>query len=93
LLGSADKALSAVQSGQIVIVTDDEARENEGDLVMAAEAATTEKIAFFLRHTCGLICTSLTGDRLDSLQLPLMVADNREAQRTAFTVRWTRPAA
>ena len=69
-----------------MIVTDNESRENEGDLIISAEAATPEKIAFFLRHTSGVICVSLTGARLDALHLPLMVEDNQEAQRTAFTV-------
>src|SRR4051794_21082862 len=80
------EAIAAVERGDVVIVTDDEARENEGDLIMAAEAATPEKIAFFLRHTSGVICPALTGERLDALDLPLMVDDNREAQGTAFTV-------
>jgi len=66
-------------------VVDDEDRENEGDLIMAAEAATAEKIAFFVRHTSGVICTPLTGERLDELDIPLMVRDNTESQRTAFT--------
>ena len=67
-------------------MVDDEDRENEGDLIMAAEAATPEKIAFFLRHTSGVICAPLTGERPDELDLPLMVDDNTETQRTAFTV-------
>jgi 3,4-dihydroxy 2-butanone 4-phosphate synthase/GTP cyclohydrolase II len=79
-------AIAAIRSGEVVIVTDDESRENEGDLIMAAEAATPEKIAFFLRHTSGVICTALPGERLAALELPLMVEDNQEAQRTAFTV-------
>jgi len=66
-------------------VVDDEDRENEGDLIMAAEHATAEKIAFFVRHTSGLICVPMTGDRLDELDIPLMVSHNTEAQRTAFT--------
>jgi 3,4-dihydroxy 2-butanone 4-phosphate synthase/GTP cyclohydrolase II len=78
--------IAAVRGGDVVIVTDDEGRENEGDLIMAAEAATPEKVSFFLRHTSGVICTSLTGERCDSLDLPLMVEDNHEAQGTAFTV-------
>lgn len=80
------QAVAAIQAGQIVIVTDDEDRENEGDLIMAAQAATPERIAFFLRHTSGVICVALPGARLDALGLPLMVGDNREAQGTAFTV-------
>src|SRR5439155_13495350 len=61
-------------------------RENEGDLIMAADAATQEKVAFFLRHTSGVICASLPGQRLDALGLPLMVQDNTECHGTAFTV-------
>jgi len=81
-----EEAIAAISRGEIVIVVDDEDRENEGDLVMAAQAATPEKIAFFLAHTSGVICTPLTGDRADQLELPLMVSANTESQRTAFTV-------
>jgi 3,4-dihydroxy 2-butanone 4-phosphate synthase / GTP cyclohydrolase II len=79
------EAVDAMARGDIVVVVDDEDRENEGDLIMAAEFATPEKIAFFVRHTSGVICVPLTGDRLDELDIPLMVRDNTEAQRTAFT--------
>jgi 3,4-dihydroxy 2-butanone 4-phosphate synthase/GTP cyclohydrolase II len=81
-----EKAVAAIGRGEIVIVVDDENRENEGDLIMAAEYATPEAIAFFLRHTSGVICVPMTGERLDELQLPLMVSNNTESQRTAFTV-------
>jgi 3,4-dihydroxy 2-butanone 4-phosphate synthase/GTP cyclohydrolase II len=83
---SIEKAVAAIGRGEIVIVVDDEDRENEGDLIMAAEAATPEKIAFFLQHTSGLICAPMTGERLDELDLPLMVTANTESHRTAFTV-------
>ena len=79
-------AIRAIGRGDVVIVTDDEAREDEGDLIMAAEAVTAEKLAFFLEHTSGVVCAALPGSRLDELGLPLMVSDNREHQRTAFTV-------
>jgi 3,4-dihydroxy 2-butanone 4-phosphate synthase/GTP cyclohydrolase II len=83
---SVPEAIAAVARGEIVVVVDDEDRENEGDLIMAAESATPEKIAFFVRHTSGVICAPLTGERLDELDIPLMVRDNNtEAQRTAFT--------
>ncbi len=82
---SIPEAIEAVARGEIVVVVDDEDRENEGDLIMAADAATPEKIAFFVRHTSGVICAPLTGDRLDDLQIPLMVRDNTESHRTAFT--------
>jgi 3,4-dihydroxy 2-butanone 4-phosphate synthase/GTP cyclohydrolase II len=80
------KAIAAIGRGEVVIVTDDEDRENEGDLIMAADAVTTESLAFFLEHTSGVVCAALPGPRLDELDLPLMVSDNREGQRTAFTV-------
>jgi len=78
-------AVAAIARGEIVVVVDDEDRENEGDLIMAAEHATAEKIAFFVRHTSGVICAPLTGDRLDELEIPLMVRENTESHRTAFT--------
>ena len=81
-----EDAIAAIGRGDIIIVVDDQDRENEGDLIMAAEYATPEKIAFFLAHTSGLICVPMTGDRLDQLDLPLMVSTNTESQRTAFTV-------
>ena len=81
-----EKAIAAIGRGEIVVVVDDEDRENEGDLIMAAEAATPEKIAFFLQHTSGLICAPMTPERLDELDLPLMVTANTESHRTAFTV-------
>jgi 3,4-dihydroxy 2-butanone 4-phosphate synthase / GTP cyclohydrolase II len=81
-----EAAVDAIERGDVVVVVDDEDRENEGDLIMAADAATPEKVAFFLRHTSGVICASLEGDRLDALGLPLMVADNTESQGTAFTI-------
>lgn len=81
-----EEAVEAVHNGEVVVVVDDEERENEGDLIMAAECATAEKIAFFVKHTSGLICAPITNERADVLDLPLMVARNTESQRTAFTV-------
>jgi 3,4-dihydroxy 2-butanone 4-phosphate synthase / GTP cyclohydrolase II len=81
-----EDAIAAIGAGEMVIVVDDADRENEGDLIMAAEYATPDKIAFFLNHTSGVICIPLTGDRLDALDLPPMVSENTESQRTAFTV-------
>lgn len=81
-----EDAIAAIARGEMVVVTDAAARENEGDLIMAAEKVTPSAIAFMVRHTSGVICASVTPSRLDALQLPLMVADNRESQRTAFTV-------
>jgi 3,4-dihydroxy 2-butanone 4-phosphate synthase/GTP cyclohydrolase II len=85
-LADIGKAIAAIGRGEIVIVVDDEDRENEGDLIMAAEFATPERIAFFVKHTSGLICAPVTEERADELDLPLMVAANTESQRTAFTV-------
>ena len=81
-----EDAIAPIARGEIVVVVDDEDRENEGDLIMAADAATPEKIAFFIDHTSGLICAPLTPERVEHLELPLMVSANTEAQRTAFTV-------
>jgi 3,4-dihydroxy 2-butanone 4-phosphate synthase / GTP cyclohydrolase II len=81
-----EEAIAAIGAGEMVVVVDDEDRENEGDLIIAAEHATAEKLAFFVRHTSGLICASITNQRADELDLPLMVARNTESQRTAFTV-------
>jgi 3,4-dihydroxy 2-butanone 4-phosphate synthase/GTP cyclohydrolase II len=83
-----EDAIAAVARGEIVVVADDEDRENEGDLIMAADAATADKIAFFVRHTSGVICVGLPGERCDELRLPLMVPPtaNTEVQSTAFTV-------
>ena len=81
-----EEAVAAFAAGRIVVVVDDANRENEGDLVMAAEAATAENIAFFLNHTSGVICMPMLGERLDQLDLPPMVFDNTESNRTAFTV-------
>src|SRR5919199_6806260 len=81
-----EDAIAAFGRGEIVVVVDDADRENEGDLIMAAEFATPEKIAFFLNHTSGVICMPMLGSRLDELELPPMVLDNPEPNRTAFTI-------
>jgi 3,4-dihydroxy 2-butanone 4-phosphate synthase/GTP cyclohydrolase II len=81
-----EEAVAAIARGELVIVVDDEDRENEGDLITAADVITPESMAFMIRYTSGVICMPLEGERLDQLRLPLMVADNTEAQRTAFTV-------
>jgi 3,4-dihydroxy 2-butanone 4-phosphate synthase/GTP cyclohydrolase II len=81
-----EEAVEAIGRGEILVVVDDEDRENEGDLIMAAEHVTPEKMAFFVKHTSGLICAPISNERADELDLPLMVAQNTESQRTAFTV-------
>ena len=83
---SIPEAVEAIQAGEMVLVVDDADRENEGDLIMAAEVATPEKIGFFVRHTSGLIVMPMLGERLDQLELPLMVQHNTETHRTAFTI-------
>ena len=83
---SIDEGIRAVADGEFVVVADDEDRENEGDLILAAEKATPEKIAFMIRHTSGILCQPMTGEQLDRLDLPQMVLNNTETRRTAFTV-------
>jgi len=78
--------IAAVGRGEMVIMVDDEDRENEGDLIVAAETATPEQVGFMLRHTSGIICLPVVGERLDELDLPMMVARNTDVRRTAFTV-------
>jgi len=79
-------ALAAIAAGRPVVVVDDEDRENEGDLILAASAATPEVIAFAVRYSSGLLCAPLTAERADALELPLMVAKNADPLRTAYTV-------
>lgn len=81
-----EEAIEAIRRGEMVIVVDDEERENEGDLVAAAEKVTPEMINFMATHGRGLICVPMTRQRLRELQIPLMTEDNREAMGTAFTV-------
>jgi 3,4-dihydroxy 2-butanone 4-phosphate synthase/GTP cyclohydrolase II len=83
---SIEDAVEEIRRGRLVIVVDDADRENEGDLIMAAETVTPESIAFMVRHTSGVICMPVTGERLDELRLPLMVSEGTDPQRTAFTV-------
>ena len=85
-LSTIGEALEQLRRGGMVVVVDDEDRENEGDLIMAAEDATPESMAFFLEFTSGVFCVPLESHRADELDLPLMVVANTEAQRTAFTV-------
>lgn len=85
-MASIPDAIQAFRRGEFLIVVDEADRENEGDLVIAAAKATPEAIAFMVRHTSGLICVPATPQRLDELELPLMVADNTDSHDTAFTV-------
>jgi len=81
-----EAALAAIAEGKPVVVADHPGRENEGDLIVAAEKMTPEVMAFIVRHTSGLVCVGMPRERLDQLRIPLMVPDNTESQRTAFTV-------
>src|SRR5438046_1845815 len=81
-----EEAAAAVAAGRFVVVLDDADRENEADLIMAADRVTPEALAFMVRHTSGLVCVGMTGERLDDLELPLMVPKNSDGFGTAFTV-------
>lgn len=83
---SVEEAIAAIACGGMVVVADHPERENEGDLIIAADKITSEQVAFLVRHTSGIICVPLLGDRLDQLRLLLMVRENSESYRTAFTV-------
>ncbi|MGK7901190.1 MAG: bifunctional 3,4-dihydroxy-2-butanone-4-phosphate synthase/GTP cyclohydrolase II [Hormoscilla sp.] len=83
---SISEALSELKAGRALVVVDDENRENEGDVVCAAQFATPDTINFMAVHARGLICLAMTGDRLDELDLPLMVNNNTDKNQTAFTV-------
>ncbi len=83
---SIDTALRELRAGRMIVVVDDEDRENEGDLTMAAELVTPEAINFMATHGRGLICLAMTGERLDELDLPAMATDNTALHGTAFTV-------
>jgi len=85
-LSSVPDILDDIRDGKMVILMDDEDRENEGDLIIAAEAVTPEIITFFSTEACGLICMPITDERARRLQLPLMVRDNRSQHETNFTV-------
>jgi 3,4-dihydroxy 2-butanone 4-phosphate synthase/GTP cyclohydrolase II len=85
-LVSVEKALETVRAGRMIVIVDDEDRENEGDLMVAAEKVTPEIVNFMARHGRGLICLPLTRERLDELRLPLMVSENTARFQTAFTV-------
>ena len=83
---SVEAAIAAIKEGKIVLVTDDEGRENEGDLIMAAEKATPETIGFIVRYSSGVICVSMEAQRLKELNLPPMVITNEDPKQTAYTV-------
>lgn len=81
-----EDAIAAISRGEMVIVVDDEDRENEGDIIAASDSITPQQIAFMMNHARGLICVAMPGERLDALDIPLMVPRNTESMKTAFTV-------
>src|SRR5512140_2992249 len=81
-----EKALEELRAGRMVILVDDADRENEGDLVLAAQFVTPEAINFMAKHARGLICLSMTEQQVKRLDLPMMVQDNQSTYSTAFTV-------
>ncbi|MBG0509086.1 3,4-dihydroxy-2-butanone-4-phosphate synthase [Agrobacterium sp. MOPV5] len=81
-----EDAIEAISRGEMVIVVDDEDRENEGDIIAASDSITPQQIAFMMNHARGLICVAMPGERLDALDIPLMVSRNTESLKTAFTV-------
>ena len=83
---SIEQAIEEIKAGRMVILVDDEDRENEGDLTMAAEKVTPEAINFMAKYGRGLICLPMTGERIDALELPLMVDHNTSQFGTGFTV-------
>ncbi len=86
VLAEPEEAIAAIARGELVVVVDDEDRENEGDLVMAAEHADATAVNFMITHGRGLVCLSLTAERAAELRLPPMVARNEDHMGTAFTV-------
>ncbi len=85
-LDSVFSALEALKAGQAVVVVDNESRENEGDLICAAQFATPNMINFLAVEARGLICLAMSGEQIDKLQLPPMVKTNTDSQQTAFTI-------
>jgi len=83
---SVEDAIAAVARGELVVVVDDESRENEGDFIMAADLCTPETMAEIVRYSSGVICVGMEGERMDELQLPAMVTNNQDPKGTAFSV-------
>src|SRR5271168_41432 len=81
-----NRAVAALAEGRMIVVVDDEQRENECDMVVAAESLTVEQMTFMVRHGTGIVCVPMESARLDELRLPLMSIENTEAHRTAFTI-------
>src|SRR3989338_522189 len=86
MFNSIEDIIADIKTGQMVIIADDESRENEGDLVFAAQFVTPEKVNFMMKHARGLICVPLTDERLSALGLWNMVTGMEDSMKTAFTV-------
>ncbi|CCH42764.1 Riboflavin biosynthesis protein [Wickerhamomyces ciferrii] len=80
------EAIEAYRNGEFLIVMDDESRENEGDLIIAAQHITQQQMAFLVRHSSGYVCVPLSTERADALELPLMLAKNDDRHGTAYTI-------
>ena len=85
-LGTVEQALEALRAGRPVIVADSPDREDETDVVLAAESATAQWVGWTIRHSSGYLCAPLPAERADALDLPLMVPDSQDPRRTAYTV-------
>ncbi|MBZ5733870.1 bifunctional 3,4-dihydroxy-2-butanone-4-phosphate synthase/GTP cyclohydrolase II [Nocardioides sp. TRM66260-LWL] len=85
-LDTVERAIADIAAGKAVVVVDDEDRENEGDIIFAAAKATTELMAFTIRHSSGVICVPMPGEMLDRLEIPLMTPHNKDRLRTAYTI-------
>ena len=85
-MDSVEDALTALREGRMVVVVDDESRENEGDLILPAATATTEQLAFAIRHSTGIICAPMTAQEIGRLGIPMMTEHNTDPKRTAFTL-------
>ncbi|KAA1100521.1 hypothetical protein PGTUg99_016848 [Puccinia graminis f. sp. tritici] len=84
-LNTIEEALESFRNGECLVVVDDLERENEGDLVVAAAKITTETMAWIIKHSSGYVCIALPGERLDQLEIPLMIETNTEKHKTAYT--------
>ena len=84
--GTIEQAIEDIKNGKMVLVTDDEDRENEGDLIFAAEKLTPQQMALMIRECSGIVCLCLTEERIRQLALPMMVENNTSPYQTGFTV-------
>jgi 3,4-dihydroxy 2-butanone 4-phosphate synthase len=85
-ISNIEDGIAALARGEMIVVVDDHDRENEGDILIASQAVTAQAMSFMMNHARGLICVPMEGERLDALDIPLMVPNNTESHKTAFTV-------